>query len=209
MKGWYKTMKKEDLIAMGLTEEQAKKVMDSLDGNFVTKARFNEVNEENKTLKQSVADRDKQLEDLKKSSGDNAELKKQVGDYLKEKVQQLKKDLIAKAVECNGVKVVVFRGEANVDAIKDLAFQIKGESNTDEKVFFVAGIKDGEKCALMVMLSEQLVSEGLNAGKLVKDAAKLIQGGGGGQPHFATAGGKNVAGLGEAVEHILDAAGLK
>lgn len=137
------------------------------------------------------------------------ELKKQVGDYLKEKVQQLKKDLIAKAVERNGVKVVVFRGEANVDAIKDLAFQIKGESNTDEKVFFVAGIKDGEKCALMVMLSEPLVAEGLNAGKLVKEAAKLIQGGGGGQPHFATAGGKNVAGLGEAVEHILDAAGLK
>ena len=146
---------------------------------------------------------------IKKAIEENAELKKQVGDYLKEKVQQLKKDLIAKAVERNGVKVVVFRGEANVDAIKDLAFQIKGESNTDEKVFFVAGIKDGEKCALMVMLSEQLVSEGLNAGKLVKDAAKLIQGGGGGQPHFATAGGKNVAGLGEAVEHILDAAGLK
>ena len=146
---------------------------------------------------------------IKKAIEENAELKKQVGDYLKEKVQQLKKDLIAKAVERNGVKVVVFRGEANVDAIKDLAFQIKGESNTDEKVFFVAGIKDGEKCALMVMLSEQLVSEGLNAGNLVKDAAKLIQGGGGGQPHFATAGGKNVAGLGEAVEHILDAAGLK
>ena len=146
---------------------------------------------------------------IKKAIEENAELKKQVGDYLKEKVQQLKKDLIAKAVERNGVKVVVFRGEANVDAIKDLAFQIKGESNTDEKVFFVAGIKDGEKCALMVMLSEPLVAEGLNAGKLVKEAAKLIQGGGGGQPHFATAGGKNVAGLGEAVEHILDAAGLK
>ena len=146
---------------------------------------------------------------IKKAIEENAELKKQVSDYLKEKVQQLKKDLIAKAVERNGVKVVVFRGEANVDAIKDLAFQIKGESNTDEKVLFVAGIKDGEKCALMVMLSERLVAEGLNAGKLVKDAAKLIQGGGGGQPHFATAGGKNVAGLGEAVEHILDAVGLK
>ena len=49
----------------------------------------------------------------------------------------------------------------------------------------------------------------VDAGKLVKEAAKLIQGGGGGQPHFATAGGKNVAGLGEAIEHILDAAGLK
>ena len=71
-------MKKEDLIAMGLTEEQAKKVMDSLDGNFVTKARFNEVNEENKGLKSQIADRDTQLEQLKKSSGDNADLKSQI-----------------------------------------------------------------------------------------------------------------------------------
>lgn len=83
-------MKKEDLIAMGLTEEQAKKVMDSLDGNFVTKARFNEVNEENKTLKQSVADRDKQLEDLKKSSGDNAELKKQIETLQQQNAEQQK-----------------------------------------------------------------------------------------------------------------------
>lgn len=83
-------MKKEDLIAMGLTEEQAKKVMDSLDGNFVTKARFNEVNEENKTLKQSVADRDKQLEDLKKSSGDNAELKKQIETLQQQNADQKK-----------------------------------------------------------------------------------------------------------------------
>lgn len=83
-------MKKEDLIAMGLTEDQAKKVMDSLDGNFVTKARFNEVNEENKTLKQSVADRDKQLEDLKKSSGDNAELKKQIETLQQQNTDQKK-----------------------------------------------------------------------------------------------------------------------
>lgn len=83
-------MKKEDLIAMGLTEEQAKKVMDSLDGNFVTKTRFNEVNEENKTLKQSVADRDKQLEDLKKSSGDNAELKKQIETLQQQNAEQQK-----------------------------------------------------------------------------------------------------------------------
>ena len=83
-------MKKEDLIAMGLTEDQAKKVMDSLDGNFVTKARFNEVHEENKTLKQSVADRDKQLEDLKKSSGDNAELKKQIETLQQQNADQKK-----------------------------------------------------------------------------------------------------------------------
>ena len=146
---------------------------------------------------------------IRKSIEENAELKKQVSDYVKEKVAMLKKELIAKAVERRGVKVVVFRGEANVDAIKDLAFQIKGESNSDEKVFFVAGIKDGAKCALMVMLSEPLVAEGLNAGKLVKDAAKLIQGGGGGQAHFATAGGKNSDGLAQAVEQILETADLK
>ena len=146
---------------------------------------------------------------IRKSIEENAELKKQVSDYVKEKVAMLKKELIAKAVERHGVKVVVFRGEANVDSIKDLAFQIKGVRNSDENVFFVAGIKDGAKCALMVMLSEPLVAEGLNAGKLVKDAAKLIQGGGGGQAHFATAGGKNSDGLAQAVEQILETADLK
>ena len=146
---------------------------------------------------------------IRKAIEENAELKKQVGDYVKEKVQQIKKELIAHAVERHGVKLIVFRGEAHADAIKDVAFQIKGENPTDEKVCFVAGIKDGEKCALMVMLSEPLVAEGLNAGKLVKEAAKFIQGGGGGQPHFAMAGGKNADGLSIAVDHILEAAGLK
>lgn len=83
-------MNKEGLIAMGLTEEQAKKVMDSLDGNYVTKTRFNEVNEENKTLKKPVSDRDKQLEDLKKSSGDNEELKKQIETLQQENANQKK-----------------------------------------------------------------------------------------------------------------------
>lgn len=83
-------MNKEDLIAMGLTEEQGKKVMDSLDGNYVTKTRFNEVNEENKTLKKSVSDRDKQLEDLKKSSGNNEELKKQIETLQQENANQKK-----------------------------------------------------------------------------------------------------------------------
>ena len=146
---------------------------------------------------------------IRKSIEENAELRKQVGDYIKEKVASMKKDLIAKAVVRHGVKVVVFRGEASVDAIKDLAFQIKGESCTDEKVFFVAGIKDGAKCALMVMLSEPLVADGMDASKLVKDAAKLIQGGGGGQAHFATAGGKNPDGLIQAVDQILAAADLQ
>ena len=145
---------------------------------------------------------------IRKSIEENAELKKQVSEYIKEKVQTLKKELIAKAVVRNGVKLIVFKGEASVDAIKDLAFQIKGEAQSEEKVFFVAGIKDGAKCALMVSISDSLVKEGLNAGKLVKDASKLIQGGGGGQPHFATAGGKNADGIDAAVDAILKTAEL-
>ncbi len=146
---------------------------------------------------------------IRKSIEENAELKKQINDYVKEKVQHLKKELIANAQEKNGVKVIVFKGNANVEVIKDLAFQIKGEAPMDGKIFFVGGIKDGAKCALMVALSEGLVKEGLHAGKLVKDAAKHIQGGGGGQPHFATAGGKNPEGLDVAVDSILESAGLK
>ena len=146
---------------------------------------------------------------IRKSIEENAELKKQINDYVKEKVQHLKKELVANAQEKNGVKVIVFKGNANVEVIKDLAFQIKGEAPMAGKIFFVGGIKDGAKCALMVALSEGLVKEGLHAGKLVKDAAKHIQGGGGGQPHFATAGGKNPEGLDVAVDSILESAGLK
>ena len=146
---------------------------------------------------------------IRKAIEENAELKKQVNDYVKEKVQRMKKELVANAQEKNGVKVIVFKGDANVDVIKDLAFQIKGEAPMDGKVFFVGGIKDGTKCALMVALSDGLVKDGLSASKLVKDAAKHIKGGGGGQPHFATAGGKNPDGLDAAVDMILEEAGLK
>jgi len=83
-------MTKESLVEMGLTEEQAKKVMSSLDCDFVTKTRFNEINEENKTLKKSVSDRDKQLEDLKKSSGDNAALQQQISDLQLQNANQHK-----------------------------------------------------------------------------------------------------------------------
>ena len=146
---------------------------------------------------------------IRKSIEENAELKREVQEYVKEKVQQLKKELLANAIERHGVKVIVFKGEAHIENIKDIAFQVKGEAQEDGKVFFVGGIKDGAKCALMVSMSEPLVKEGLNAGKLVKDAAKLIQGGGGGQPHFATAGGKNPDGLDAAIDAVLEAAGLK
>ena len=83
-------MKKEKLIEMGLTEEQAKSVMDSLNGEFVTKSRFNEVNEENKALKKSVSERDKQLDTLKASAGDNEKLTQQIAELQKANAEQIK-----------------------------------------------------------------------------------------------------------------------
>jgi alanyl-tRNA synthetase len=144
---------------------------------------------------------------IQKAVEENAELKKQLTVYMKEKGAFLKKKLLAEAVERNGVKVIVFRGQGNPEMIKDMAFQVKGEQ--EGKICFVAGIEDKEKCMLAVMLSDELVAGGLDASRLVKEASKHIQGGGGGQPHFATAGGKKAEGLGAAIDAVLDMAGLK
>ncbi len=144
---------------------------------------------------------------IKKSIEENAEMKKQIEEFVKEKAVQLKKELVSRAVEVNGVKVMSGVTPGTTEVMKNIAFQIKGELK--ESFVFVFGIKEDPKCTLMVMLSDDLVADGLNAGKLVKDAAKHIQGGGGGQPHFATAGGKNPEGLAMAVDAVLEAANLK
>ncbi len=83
-------MKKEDLMALGLTEEQAEKVLRAVEGNYIPKTRFDEAGEETKALKKSLSDRDKQLETLKKSSGDNAELQKQISDLQQQNEEQKK-----------------------------------------------------------------------------------------------------------------------
>ena len=144
---------------------------------------------------------------IQKAVEENAELKKQLAVYMKEKIIALKKRLLEAAIERNGVKLLIFKGEGNIDQIKDIAFQIKGE--IQGKFCFIAGIEEKDKCALLIMLGDALVADGFNAAQLVKDAAKHIQGGGGGQPHFATAGGKNVNGLNQAIEAVLEMTGLK
>lgn len=144
---------------------------------------------------------------MKKSIEENAEMKKQIEDYIREKSMRLKEEIVAKASESNGIKVMQFVGKANADAMKNVAFHIKAE--TTDSFVFVAGIIDDNKCTLMLMLSDDLVKEGLHAGKIVKEAAKHIQGGGGGQPHFATAGGKNMEGLSIAVGAVKEAVGVQ
>ena len=101
---------------------------------------------------------------MKKSIEENAEMKKQIEDYIREKSMRLKEEIVAKASESNGIKVMQFVGKANADAMKNVAFQIKAE--TTDSFVFVAGIIDDNKCTLMLMLSDDLVKEGLHAGKI-------------------------------------------
>jgi len=125
---------------------------------------------------------------------------------MKEKEASVKERLLKNIQEINGFKVIKFCAPIPAETVKNIAFQLRGEIT--ENLFFVAGTLDHEKPMLTVMISDNLVASGLKAGNLVKEAAKLIQGGGGGQPHFATAGGKNPDGLNAAVEKVLELAGI-
>ena len=146
---------------------------------------------------------------VEKAIADNAELRKQVEEAVRERVMQLKARLIEKAQEVDGVKIVsgVIPMDVDAAAVKDLAFQVAGQ--LQDHTLVVLGSKHDDKPLLTVMLSKDLVSErSLHAGNLVKAAAQLIKGGGGGAPHFATAGGKDVAGLDAAVARVLELAGF-
>ena len=143
---------------------------------------------------------------IRKYIDENAGLKKQVEDFMKEKEAAVKERLLKNVQEINGIKVIKFCLPMPAEVVKNIAFQLRGEIT--ENLFFVAGTVDANKPMLTVMISDNLVAGGLKAGNLVKEAAKLIQGGGGGQPHFATAGGKNPDGLNAAVEKVLELAGI-
>ncbi len=147
---------------------------------------------------------------IRKTIEENDGLKKQVEVFVKKGIADLRERLIAAAAEtADGIKIVkgVIPTAIAPDAVKDLAFQISGI--LPENMFCVLGSSHEGKPLLTVMISKNLVeSRSLNAGNLVREAAKLIKGGGGGAPHFATAGGKDVAGLEAAVCKVMELAGV-
>ena len=139
---------------------------------------------------------------IKKTIEENAELAQQVQAALKEKVASFKQHLLSQREELGGVRVFKVQQNVSAELIKDLAFQIAGELT--ESFIFIGATDEGGKPNLTLMLSRDLVeSKGWNASNILRSAAKHIQGGGGGQPHFATAGGKRVEGLDDAVQQIL------
>ena len=147
---------------------------------------------------------------IRKTLEENAELGKQVGEYIREQIAEKKRQLLEKRVEVGGVRLFFIEKDVPAEVVKDIAFQIAGELH-EPFVFIAACVEpSSSKPSLTLMISKDLVeSRGWNASQLLRAAAKHIQGGGGGQPHFATAGGKNVDGLNAAVEELLSTMELK
>lgn len=138
---------------------------------------------------------------IRKQTEENTELKKQIEGFNQEKIMQLRDDLLQKATEVNNIKIVRYEGSLTADQAKTLAFQIRNIQNNNLCV--VAGCVNEGKPSLTILLSDDLVAKGLNAVNIAREAAKEIQGGGGGQPFFASAGGKNPAGIKQAIAKAL------
>ena len=144
---------------------------------------------------------------IKKYIEEHDSMKKEIEAFQAQAVERAAKQLVDKAREVNGVKVVSAVLPMNPAAAKDLAFKIRAA--VEGSLLCVLGTHDNNKPQLSIMMSDDMVSDhGLNAGQMVREAAKLIQGGGGGQPHFAQAGGKNADGLSAAVDKVLELAKL-
>ncbi len=139
---------------------------------------------------------------IQKAISENKELQSQVDEFKAQKAQELKKMLIEKARDVNGVKVIAGVLPLEPQHAKDIAFQLR--SQFPEQMLVVIGSESNGKPTLTVSISDDLVAEGKNAGLYVREAGKLIKGGGGGQPHFATAGGKDPEGLKAAVDKIVE-----
>ncbi len=134
----------------------------------------------------------------------NKALQKQVDQLLQEKATMLKNSLRNEIKQINGMNVIAkIIDVPSVDVMKTIAYQVKKEV---DDLFLVLGAKIGQKANLAIMISDSLVQKGLNAAKIIREAAREIQGGGGGQPFFATAGGKNPAGLQKAIDKAVQLA---
>jgi alanyl-tRNA synthetase len=152
---------------------------------------FNEV----KSLLKNTKDPIKAVNDLQE---ENTALKKEIEVLLKEKAKNVKGELKNEILEINGVQFLASEVDLDAGTMKDLSFQLGGEV---DNLFLVLGSKQNGKALLSIYIDKNLAEEkDLNAGKMVRELGKHIQGGGGGQAFFATAGGKKPEGIAVALE---------
>ncbi len=148
----------------------------------------------------------KDPKDVVKSVNDlitkNNQLQKEVEILKKEKAKQIKASLKNEIFEKDGISILSSIIELDAGSIKDILFQLKGENDS---FFAVIGGKDGEKCSLSIIASDDVVdSKEIHAGNIIREVSKHIQGGGGGQAFYATAGGRNADGLKIAIEEVMN-----
>jgi alanyl-tRNA synthetase len=133
---------------------------------------------------------------------ENAKLKKQLEALMKDKAKNLKGELAAELKEINGIQFLAKQVDLDANGAKDLAYEL---GNIGTNLFIVLATAEEGKPMLTCYISKELVAEkGLNAGQVVRELGKHIQGGGGGQPFFATAGGKNAAGIDTALTAAVE-----
>ncbi|MFN6015449.1 MAG: DHHA1 domain-containing protein, partial [Flavobacteriales bacterium] len=145
----------------------------------------------------------KAVEDLQAK---NNQLTKEIEQLQKEKAIAVKGELKNKIVALDGVNFLGTVIPLDGGSIKDILFQLKGEV---DNFFGVIGGNEGDKCTISIIAADSVISsKGINAGNLVREVSKHIQGGGGGQPFFATAGGKNPSGLEAAIKEVREKSGL-
>ena len=139
---------------------------------------------------------------LQKSLAENADLRKQAEEFMQERIKTVKAELLEKAESINGLTVVSCSGLRIAEVVKGVAFAIKADGLND--TVFIAATHENGKPMLTAQISDNLVKEGMNASAIVREAAKFIKGGGGGQPHFAQAGGKDIDGLSAAMDKMRE-----
>ncbi|GGF78286.1 alanine--tRNA ligase [Wenyingzhuangia marina] len=192
---WHLKITSESAVAAGVRRIEA--ITGDVAKDFFTK--------QDKALvevKQALKNAKDPLKAIVSLQDENAALKKEIESLLKEKAKNIKGDLKASIKEVNGINFLATRIDMNAGAIKDIAHELGGEV---ENLFFFAGAENEGKATLTSYIAKNLVEEkGYDAGKIVRELGKYIQGGGGGQKFFATAGGKNPAGLSEAIEKVKE-----
>ena len=139
---------------------------------------------------------------IAKSIAENAELKKEIEEYAKEKATTIKEKLLQEVKELHGMRYISTILPLPAATVKDIVFMLRAEE--PENMLIVIGSVQNNKPQLTISATADLVDNGINAGKIVGAAAKLMQGGGGGQPHFATAGGKDANGLKAAIDKVFE-----
>ena len=188
---WYFKIKTESAVAAGIRRIEA--ITNMAVGDY-----FETIDKEYQALKAVLKNPKEPVKTVENLQAENADLKKQIEQLLKDKAKNLKGDLKSEITEINGVNFIAKKVDLDASGIKDLCFELGGEV---DDLFALFGSDNNGKAILSCYISKNLVAENdLNAGNIVRELGKHIQGGGGGQPFFATAGGKNPAGIEDALE---------